>query len=473
MQYIKKIILTLFFLIASNSFAIDSYNSQNSQLTISGVVVGDTIYKDVVITIGNILSVGGSNQDSKYVPKISTTYDSYDPYTNQLTIPNVYANGILYYDVIVNVGTILSVGSSSPLNPIALYKTSYENAKSQNIPRLNIVDYNNYTSAWAAGNFFGDNKMAIMISKSNSLQCYKSAGIDPKCLGSAPMYIKDEYRAEFQFFKLSANGNLESTSTKISGCITPRKAIVADFNNDGHPDIFVACHGWDMAINGRWVGEINKLLLNDSKGQGKFTVSDVGTTDFSYYHGAAAADVNGDGWIDIVIVDSFRSPGANITVLINQKNGTFVFDNNRVFGQGNTAGYYSVELVDVDKDGIIDIIAGGHESPIGSAETVILYGNSNNTFGTRKTVIPGITEAPSALDFTVVQNASNQTVIYISRTTYSNNVLQAYNLTTKISSLLYNQLGTWIEWWLPQTKNGVISIVPYATKNPDVLIIPQ
>ena len=64
----------------------------------------------------------------------------------------------------------------------------------------------------------------------------------------------------------------------------------------------------------------------------------------------------------------------------------------------------------------------------------------------------------------------NQTVIYIGRTTYSNNVLQAYNLTTKISSLLYNQLGTWIEWWLPQTKNGVAGIVPYATKNPNVFI---
>jgi hypothetical protein len=472
MQFIKKIILTLFFLIASNSFAIDSYNSQNSQLSISGVVVGDTIYKDVVITIGNILSVSGSNQDSKYVPKISTTYDSYDPYTNQLTIPNVYANGILYYDVIVNVGTILSVGSSSPLNPIALYKTSYENAKLQNLPRL-IFPYKDF-NAYAVGNFFGDNKMAVMIAKPNSLQCYKQTGIDPNCLGSAPDYVKDELRAEFQFYKLTTNGNMErTTTTPLKGCLTPRKSIVADFNNDGHPDIFVVCHGWDNFVYGRFRGESNKLLLNDAAGQGKFTVSDVGTAEYSFYHGAAAADVNGDGWVDIVITDTNRSPGANITALINQKNGTFAFDNNRIFGQGNTAGYYSVELVDVDKDGIIDIIAGGHESPIGSADTVILYGNSNNTFGTRKTVIPAIVEAPVALDFTVAQNASNQTVIYIGRTTYSNNVLQAYNLTTKISSLLYNQLGTWIEWWTIQTNNNIVGIAPYASKNPDLFFTIQ
>ena len=360
-----------------------------------------------------------------------------------------------------------------PASTITLYKTSYENAKLQNIPRLNIANPNNYTSAWAVGNFFGDNKMAVMISKSNSLQCYKQTGIDPNCLGSAPDYVKDENRSEFQFYKLTTNGNMEHTTTTLKGCLTPRKSIVADFNNDGHPDIFVVCHGWDNFVYGRFRGESNKLLLNDAAGQGKFTISDVGTTEYSFYHGAAAADINGDGWIDIVITDTNRSPGANITVLINQKNGTFAFDNNRIFGQGNTAGYYSVELVDVDRDGIIDIIAGGHESPIGSAETVVLYGNSNNTFGTRKTVIPGITEAPSALDFTVAQNASNQTVIYIGRTTYSNNVLQAYNVTTKISSLLYNQLGTWIEWWTIQTKNSVLGIAPYASKNPDVFFTTQ
>jgi len=472
MKYITELFLSLVTFLSPAVYATDTYNHVNNQLTIPAVVLGDTIYRDVVITVGPILTVGGSNQDSKYVPKPSTTFDSYDPYKNQLTIPNVNAYGFMYYDVVINVGTVLSVGSSSPLNPIALYKTSYENAKSQNIPRLNIINFDNYTSAWAAGNFFGDNKMAVMLAKGNTFNCYTPNGIDPKCLGSAPMYIKDEYRAEFQFFKLSANGNLEATTTKIAGCLTPRKAIVADFNNDGHPDIFVACHGWDMEVNGKWPGEINKLLLNDSKGQGKFTVTDVGTTTNNYYHGASAADVNGDGWIDIVITDSFRSPGSNITVLINQKNGTFQFDNNRIFGQEKSP-YYSVELVDVDGDGIIDIIAGGHESPIGEAETVILYGNANKTFGTRKKVIPGVSFGPVALDFTVLSNTKAEKILYITRSNYSNSVLQSYNLTTNISSVVYNQAVKWIEWWLPQTKNGVTGIVPYATKNPDVFILVQ
>jgi hypothetical protein len=129
-----------------------------------------------------------------------------------------------------------------------------------------------------------------------------------------------------------------------------------------------------------------------------------------------------------------------------------------------------VELVDVDGDGIIDLIAGGHESPMGEAETVILYGNSNKTFGTRKKVIPAMSAGPVALDFTVLSNTKAEKILYITRSNYSNSVLQSYNLTTNISSVVYNQAVKWIEWWLPQTKNGVTGIVPYATKNPDVFI---
>ncbi len=472
MKYITELFLSLVALFSPAVYATDTYNHVNNQLTIPAVVLGETIYRDVVITVGPVLTVGGSNLDSKYLAKPASTMDSYDPYKNQLTIPSVNAYGFVYYDVVVNVGSVLEVGSSSPVSTITLYKTSYENAKLQNIPRLNIQNSGNYTSAWAIGNFFGDNKMSVMLAKGNTFNCYTPNGIDPKCLGPAPMYIKDEYRAEFQFFKLSSNGNLERTTTTVQGCLTPRKAIVADFNNDGHPDIFVACHGWDMAVNGKWPGEINKLLLNDSKGQGKFTVTDVGTTTNNYYHGAAAADVNGDGWIDIVIADSFRSPGSNLTVLINQKDGTFQFDNNRIFGQEKSP-YYSVELVDVDSDGIVDIIAGGHESPMGEAETVILYGNANKTFGTRKKVIPVVSTGPVALDFTVLTNNKSEKILYVTRSNYSNSILQSFNLNTGISSLVYNQVGKWIEWWMPQTKNGVSGLVPYATKTPEVFITAQ
>ena len=130
MKYITELFLSLVAFFSPAVYATDTYNPVNGQLTIPAVVLGNTVYKDVVITVGPILTVRGSNQDSNYPAKPSTTLDSYDPYKNQLTIPNVSAYGFVYYDVVINVGTVLSVGSSSPVMPPlpATIKTSLINS---------------------------------------------------------------------------------------------------------------------------------------------------------------------------------------------------------------------------------------------------------------------------------------------------------------------------------------------------------
>ena len=337
-----------------------------------------------------------------------------------------------------------------------------------------------YTSAWAAGNFLGDGSMVIMVSKSNSLNCYAPTGIDPTCLGSAPRYIEDQRRVEFQFYKLTASSTLEATGKTVQGCLTPRKAVVADFNRDGHPDIFVACHGWDMPINGQWAFESSRLLIND--GQGNFTVSDVGAKDYNadgsgFYHGASAADINGDGYPDIVITDNFRAPGKNVTVLINQRTNpvTFLVDDTRVAGQ--TPGpYFSVELIDIDKDGKVDIVAAGAEQPNGNADTVILFNDGTGNFGARKTVITALPGYPSPQDFTVYDKSADERILYLGRVSgdYSSQAVQAYNLRTNTSSIVWTGDRAWVEWWLPVTKNGVKGITPFATtRNPGVFISPQ
>ena len=66
------------------------------------VAVGDTVYSDVKITIGEVISIGTLTDDS---------YDTYDPKTNRLTIPVVSAYGNKYYNVVVSVGNVLSVGA--------------------------------------------------------------------------------------------------------------------------------------------------------------------------------------------------------------------------------------------------------------------------------------------------------------------------------------------------------------------------
>lgn len=367
----------------------------------------------------------------------------------------------------------------TPTPAVTLFATSYENMKGQNLSQLDYSGINSgqLTSAWAVGNFLGDGSAVVMVARSNSLSCYTTSGIDATCLGSAPRYIKDDKRAQFEFYKISSTNTLVNTGKTVQGCLTPRKAVVADFNRDGHPDIFVACHGWDMPINGQWAFEPNRLLIND--GQGNFTASNVGAKDYNadgsgFYHGASAADINGDGYPDIVLTDNFRAPGKNVTVLINQKTNpvSFTVDDNRVAGQ-SAGPYFSVEFIDLDSDGKVDIVASGNESPVGNAATVILYNDGTGNFGARKTIIPSAPVYLSPVDFTVIDKAPDEKVLLLGRVAgdYSSQALQAYNLKTNTSSIVWTGDRNWVEWWLPITKNGQKGIAPFAnTRNSGVFI---
>lgn len=369
-------------------------------------------------------------------------------------------------------GSATPTPTPTPTPAVTLFATSYENMKGQNLSQLDYSGINSgqLTSAWAVGNFLGDGSAVVMVARSNSLSCYTPNGIDPTCLGSAPRYIKDDKRAQFEFYKISSSNTLVNTGKTVQGCLTPRKAVVADFNQDGHPDIFVACHGWDMTINGQWTFEPNRLLINDSQGAGNFTASDVGAKDYNadgsgFYHGASAADINGDGYPDIVITDNFRAPGKNVTVLINQKTNpvTFVVDDTRVAGQ-SAGPYFSVELIDIDKDGKIDIVAAGAEQASGNADTVILYNDGSGNFGARKTVITALSAYPSPQDFTVYDKSTDERILYLGRVSgdYSSQAVQAFNLKTNTSSIVWTGDRAWVEWWLPVTKNGVKGITPFA-----------
>lgn len=69
--------------------------------------------------------------------------------------------------------------------------------------------------------------------------------------------------------------------------------------------------------------------------------------------GAALGDVNGDHWIDIVTVSEARD---GLEVHFNRADGTFTFDMIRPL-EGMPAGITDIELVDLDSDGLIDVLA--------------------------------------------------------------------------------------------------------------------
>ncbi|HQX06804.1 MAG TPA: hypothetical protein PKZ19_08435 [Zoogloea sp.] len=86
-----------------------------------------------------------------------------------------------------------------------------------------------------------------------------------------------------------------------NGCLHHRKMPVADLNGGRRPNIFVACHGYDAAP---FPEERDKVVL--SRPNGTYATSDT-STDIGFFHETSAADVNGDGRIDVIAVGSYDS----------------------------------------------------------------------------------------------------------------------------------------------------------------------
>jgi hypothetical protein len=160
-----------------------------------------------------------------------------------------------------------------------------------------------YTHAMAYGDFFQEGTISLMSSP---------------VVANPAIPADIDKTGQVYFYKMINGLWVDRTSeilTDTTGCVWPRKAVSADFNGDGKPDIFLACHGFDAPP---FAGEKQVIFLSQTDGTYKRTVLDFNC----YCHGATAADFKGNGFADIVITDTsgdFRQP----MYLRNNKDGTF------------------------------------------------------------------------------------------------------------------------------------------------------
>jgi hypothetical protein len=176
------------------------------------------------------------------------------------------------------------------------------------------------------------------------------------------------------YFRSDA-GTLEYDATflpaPLPGLVHPRKCILGDFNRDGRVDLFVAAHGYDQPP---FPGEAPLGLLNLPDG---FTVipgldADAGAAGFN--HGAAAGDVDEDGDLDLFVA---RNSGP--FWLLNDGTGHFTLDTTRVPASIRAgAPLFTTEIIDVDRDGHLDLLVSGHEQDGLPAE--IFWGDGSGTF---------------------------------------------------------------------------------------------
>lgn len=151
------------------------------------------------------------------------------------------------------------------------------------------------------------------------------------------------------------DGTLEMFDGPVTKTIHPKAPLFEDFNGDGRLDAFIADTGKD---DHPWPMAQNLLILSTPEGKLR-DATDTLPQQLDFTHSAAAADIDGDGDVDIWVGNDFVGPPPYF--LINDGTGTFVADHSRVPDRITDMGYNmfsGVSLVDVNADGSPDLLLG-------------------------------------------------------------------------------------------------------------------
>ena len=252
-------------------------------------------------------------------------------------------------------------------NTAVSYPTSAENADA-NAQSLVVADFNkDDIPDLAVPNQYGSSPMPVSVFLGNPDGTFPAqAALFPS--GTCPVAIAaddfngdrktDLVTADFEGTSVSVllgqvNGTFASPVNYAVGSF-PNSVIVGDFNGDEKPDLLVANEG-----------SSNISLLT---GMGDGTFAAEVSTPIASPLSLAAADLDGDGKLDVVVA----AIGSDVSVLLGHGDGTFASAVS--FPTGAAYKTNAVALADLDGDGRLDIIAAN------GSTLSILRGFGNGTF---------------------------------------------------------------------------------------------
>jgi FG-GAP-like repeat len=204
---------------------------------------------------------------------------------------------------------------------------------------------------------------------------YSGRLVDIDADGDLDVVISNDTPDPKRIYLNDGQGRFHESSTYGQAAWPTRNASVADLNGDGLPDVIVA---------NRSSGGANYICLN--RGLGRF---DADCLAFSHESATTItpADFNGDGRIDLAVP---HRDGGQSYVYLNGGDATFPMTSRAPFGPPD-ARIRMTEAADLDGDGLLDLVA------IDEARGVAAYfGRKDGTFSAAVAIADG-TVTPYAL----------------------------------------------------------------------------
>ena len=240
-------------------------------------------------------------------------------------------------------------------------------------------------SSLAVGDFNGDGRQDLVVSNSvsNSVSILLGSGdgtflpavnytvganpshvavLDADADGKLDVAVVNTAGGTLSILRGSGDGTFLAPINYLTD-IGPTQVAVDDFNGDGKPDLIVIAYGYYYSdffiyING------GGCALNCGALAAATNYS-VGSSPDSL----TAADFNGDGKLDLAVVNSAAN---NVSIVLGNGDGTFIPGGTAATGSAP----HSVAVADFNRDGRRDLAVAND----GSGDVSVLLGNGDGTF---------------------------------------------------------------------------------------------
>jgi hypothetical protein len=281
--------------------------SVQAALSSAKVLVGDPVSLNWSSTDASSCTVTGL-PGAPPAPRGSVTFQPSEGGRHTYSVACTGTDGrVATQDVSLVVPMPVFATSYENKNSIPFYDTALLNLRSMGIPPA-FPDEFSSRGAVAFGDFFQEGEYAAFTTAFRATNTYVSPGTSD-APGVAYFLAKN---GEGQW--VDRTRELIPDEQERLNCVTNGYAIVADFNNDRRPDVYLACNGIDAEPLPEVKARLTRQQLDELGLSRQFvylstpagTYRRVELPDLVYGFHASAADIDGDGNVDVLSSGDFK-----------------------------------------------------------------------------------------------------------------------------------------------------------------------